>query len=140
MDKKVIDQIIQLVGDQTAIKAVCNITDKGPIDEKAHSKKIERARWFGLLEKDTLTLTDLGKLFAAKLFLDLADNVADGGSNDDEEDFADDEDRFFRDLDEEDYDDEEEYDDEEDWDDQDWDDDEDDDYGPRRGNRNRRRR
>ncbi len=138
MDKKVIDQIIQLVGDQTAIKAVCNITGKGPIDEKVHSKKIERARAFGLLENDSLTLTELGKLFAAKLFLDLADNVEEGGSDDEEDVQEDDGSEFFRDLDEEDYDDEEW--DDEGWDDEDWDDDDedDDDYGPRRkGNRRR---
>lgn len=130
MDKKVIDQIINLVGEQAAIKAICNIPDKGQINEELHAKKIERARWFGLLEKDSLTLTDLGKLFAAKIFLDLADTF-DGSVNEEEEE---DEDFDFEEVeDEEDYEDEDDdYEDE--WDD--WEDeDEDDDYRPRRGRR-----
>ncbi|MFN4111547.1 MAG: hypothetical protein ACK4G1_04685 [Ignavibacteria bacterium] len=113
------------------MKAVCGISSPGPIDEKIHSKKIERARWFGLLEKDSLTLTDLGKLFAVKYFLDLADNIGD-------EDYDDEYDEEDDDLDE----DAENMDDYlTDWDDEDWDDDDDDDddFGPRRGRRGNRR-
>jgi len=131
VDKKVIDQIIEIMGEQSTLKAVCGISSPGPIDEKIHSKKIERARWFGLLEKDSLTLTDLGKLFAVKYFLDLADNIGDEDYDDDEYDEEDD------DLDE----DAENMDDYlTEWDDEDWDDDDDDDdFGPRRGRRGNRR-
>lgn len=132
MDKKVIDQIINLVGEQAAIKAVCNISDKGQINETLHAKKIERARWFGLLEKDSLTLTDLGKLFAAKLFLDLADTF-DSNVNEEEDE---DEDFDFEEENDEDFEDEYENDYEDEWDDwEDEDDDEDDDYRPRRRRR-----
>lgn len=132
MDKKVIDQIINLVGEQAAIKAVCNISDKGQINEALHAKKIERARWFGLLEKDSLTLTDLGKLFAAKLFLDLADTF-DSNVNEEEDE---DEDFDFEEENDEDFEDEYENDYEDEWDDwEDEDDDEDDDYRPRRRRR-----
>lgn len=141
MDKKVIDQIINLVGEQAAIKAVCNISDKGQINEALHAKKIERARWFGLLEKDSLTLTDLGKLFAAKLFLDLADtfdsNVNDEEDEDEDFDFDEenDEDFDFEEEIDEDFEDEYEDDYEDEWDDWEDEDDDEDDYRPRRRRR-----
>lgn len=135
MNQKIIDEIISIMGEQSTLKAVCGISDKGPIDEVIHAKKIERARWFGLLEKDSLTLTDLGKLFAVKFFLDLADNIGEEGYR---EDFnsVEKEDKLDE-LDNDDWDDEI---DDDDWDEEDWEDDEDDDdYGPRRGRRGNRR-
>ncbi|MCX8057227.1 MAG: hypothetical protein N3F03_06440 [Ignavibacteria bacterium] len=144
MDKTIIDKIINLVGEQVALKAVCNISDKGPIDEKLHAAKIDRARWFGLIEKDSLALTEMGKIFACKLFFDYAENAFEGNETDEddenEKENAENED-WDDELDElEDLDDEFNDDDYglDDWDEDDWDDEDDDDFKPNKGPRRRK--
>ncbi len=124
MDKKVISQILELFGEEAAIKAVCNITTDGPIDEKLHHQKIKRARWFGLLNEDSLTLTEIGKLFAVKILFDLAENMVEGQPDDDNDsnfDEADEDD--FDEKDFEDFDNDDDFFDEDDWEDDNWDED-----------------
>lgn len=138
MDKSVIDQLVNLVGEEVAIKAVCNITEKGPVDVERDAKKIERARWFGLLENDSLTLTEMGKIFAAKLLIDMTDTTSD------DEDAEEEDDDNLDDIDEEDWDEEDDTDyldddwSDDDWEEDDWDDEDDEDDRPRRGRKGRR--
>lgn len=133
MDKKVIDQVLELFGEEAAIKAVCNISSQGPIDEKQHLQKIKRARWFGLLDENSLTLTELGKVFAVKILFDLAENMVENQLDDKyDSNLDEDEENDFDDKDFEDFEDNDDLFDEDDWDDDDWNDD-DIDNGRRKG-------
>jgi hypothetical protein len=73
-----VNQLFEMIGDHNALRLVTNIKELGPIDEKKNHLKISIARWFGLIEKDSLKLTDMGKLFAAKSMFDIMFDYLEG--------------------------------------------------------------
>lgn len=73
-----VNQLFEMIGDHNALRLVTNIKELGPIDEKKNHLKISIARWFGLIEKDSLKLTEMGKLFAAKSMFDIMFDYLEG--------------------------------------------------------------
>lgn len=107
MNSNVLNEIINILGNETAIKIACNISCPGSIDLEVDKKKIERARYFGIIQNDSLELTEMGKIFAVKQVFDIAEQIYDERLQEDDEE------------------DDEDFDDDEDWDDEDWDEDDD---------------
>lgn len=135
MDKKLIDRIIDLLGQESALKIACGISRPGPIDVNLDKTKIERAQFFEVLKPNKLELTDFGKMFVVKTILDYADNMYNLDDVDDEEEDFDDEEEW-EEI-EEDWEEDEDWDDEdedfeewEDWEEED-EDDEDENYRPK---------
>lgn len=107
MNNNVLNEIINILGNETATKIACNISHPGPIDHEVDKRKIERARYFGIIHNDSLELTEMGKIFAVKQVFDMAEQIYDERLQEDDEkddeDFDDDEDwNEDEDLDEDD--------------------------------------
>jgi len=116
MDMQLINKIIEIIGNDSAIKLACGISRSGSINMELDKSKIERAQFFELLKPNKLELTDMGKIFVVKLIFDYADNLI-NGEDDDEED--EDEEEWENDDNWSDIEEKEEWDDEEDWDEED---------------------
>ncbi len=144
MDMKIINQFIELLGKDSALKYACGVFRPGPLDPEIDKSKIERAIQFEMIKPDTLELTDMGKIFVVKSVLDYADSYTDGYADDEDDELEkEDDDEENEDWDE-DWDDEED----EDWDDEDeefndwenWEEDEDEDDDEEYGYKKRGKR
>ncbi len=140
MDKKLIDRIIDLLGQESALKIACGISRPGPIDINLDKTKIERAQFFEVLKPNKLELTDIGKMFVVKTILDYADNMYNLDDVDDEDEDLDDEEDWEEDEDWEDEDEDEDWDDEDldEWEDREEEDEEDEDENYRPKGRRRK--
>ena len=106
MDMQLINRIIDLIGQEAALKIACGISRPGPIDVNLDKDKIERAKFFEVIKPNKLELTDFGKMFVVKTVFDYADNMVNSDDLDDEDEDIDEE-EDWDDIEEEDWEDEE---------------------------------
>ncbi len=125
--KEFYNEVIALLGEENALKILTNVRRNGPVDPEVDKQKIERCRKLGLIEKNSLNITEMGKIFILKQLMDYADNITDSDDeNDENDDWDEEEEDEFDDENFEEFEEDEDFDEEEeDWeeDDEDWDED-----------------
>ncbi len=125
--KEFYNEVITLLEEENALKILTNVHRNDPVGPEVDKQKIERYRNLGLIEKNALKITDMGKIFILKKLMDYADNITNSDDeNDENDDWDEEEEDEFDDENFEEFEEDEDFDEEEeDWeeDDEDWDED-----------------